>query len=54
MSKITDEIAADLIKYPERSHKLFVVYDPERKIKNDRTFAADFEAKGGCSVLVIR
>ena len=28
-SAITDGIAADLTKYPEDKHKLFVVYDPE-------------------------
>lgn len=46
MSKITGEITADLIKYPERSHKLFVVYDPKRKLKDGSKFAADLRRKG--------
>lgn len=53
-SKITDGIAADLTKYPDRSHKLFIVYDPERQIRDDEQFRHDFERKGKCSVRIIR
>ena len=53
-STITDGIAADITKYPENRHKLFVVYDPERKISNDGKFKADFEKKPNCTMCVIR
>jgi len=53
-SKITDGIAADMIKYPTESHILFVIYDPERKIHVDHTFKNDFEAKGNCTICIIR
>lgn len=53
-SSITDGIAADITKYPAEKHKLFIVYDPERKIANDRKFRGDFEAKSNCTVFVIR
>lgn len=53
-SKITDGIAADMIKYPTDSHILFVIYDPQRKIHVDSTFKNDFEAKGNCTILIIR
>ena len=53
-SKATEGIAADLTKYPERCHILFLVYDPDRRISNDRMFARDFERKGRCSVRILR
>ncbi|MDO8549528.1 MAG: hypothetical protein Q7S39_05160, partial [Ignavibacteria bacterium] len=54
MSVITDGIGADLIKYPVESHKLFIVYDPERKINDDETFKRDFESRGNCTIYIIR
>ncbi len=42
-SKITDEIAADLIKYPADTMKLFVIYDPEGKIPSTSKFINDFQ-----------
>lgn len=53
-SAITDGIAADLTKYPEDKHKLFVVYDPERRISNDNGFKRDFENKPNCTIQIIR
>ena len=53
-SSITDGIAADMIKYPEEKFKLFVIYDPERKISNDETFKKSFEAKPKCKICIIR
>lgn len=53
-STITDGIAADLIKYPEEKFKLFVIYDPERKISNDEVFKKSFEAKPKCKICIIR
>lgn len=53
-SKAAEGIAADLIKYPEYSYKLFIVYDPYRSIVNDNIFKADFEKKGNCTICIIR
>lgn len=53
-SKATEGIAADLTKYPADKHKLFVVYDPERSISDDAGFVNGFEAKGNCTVNIIR
>lgn len=53
-SHITDGIAADLTKYPEDKFKLFIVYDPERRISNDNGFKRDFENKPNCAIQIIR
>ena len=53
-SKASEGIAADLTKYPENAHILFIVYDPERRISNDARFTRDFERRGRCSVLIVR
>jgi len=53
-SKATEGMAADLVKYPEDAHVLFVVYDPCRAIRNDRVFGEDFQAKGRCTVCILR
>ena len=53
-SKVAAGIAEDMTKYPENSHKLFVVYDPDRAIADDREFAKDFESRGGATILVLR
>ncbi len=53
-STITDGIASDLIKYPEDKYKLFIIYDPERKISNDENFKNGFEKKSKCKICVIR
>lgn len=53
-SKVSDGIASDVTKYPQDRHILFVVYDPQRIIKDDLIFKADFESRGRCTVLVVR
>ncbi len=53
-SKASEGIAADLTKYPQKAHILFIVYDPDRRITNDSRFAHDFESRGRCSMLIVR
>lgn len=53
-SSITDGIAADIMKYPDDTFKLFVIYDPERKISDDDVFIRDFEAKPKCKICIVR
>ena len=53
-SVATDGIAADLTKYPADSHILFLVYDPTHRIAADREFIKDIEAKGRCTVDILR
>lgn len=53
-SKVTDGIAADIIKYPNTSFILFIVYDPFRKIKNDAEFKKQFESKANCRINIVR
>jgi len=53
-SKASEGMAADLTKYADRSHILFLVYDPEHAIKDGERFKSDFESKGGCTVLILR
>ena len=52
-SKATDGIAADLIKYPDESLKLFIVYDPEGKISDRSRFKKDFEYKYRCIIHIV-
>ncbi len=51
---ITDQIAADITKYPSEKYKLFLIYDPERKIPNDKIFTRDIEQHSNCFVGIIR
>jgi hypothetical protein len=53
-SKVSEGIAADLTKYPERAFILFVVYDPSHAISSDDEFCGDIEAKSRNSVLILR
>ena len=53
-SKASEGIAADLTKYPQDKHILFVVYDRERSIPDDAIFRRDFESLGRCTVLIVR
>ena len=53
-SKVSDGIAADITKYPQDRHILFVVYDPDRIIKDDQLFKSDFESRGRCTLLIVR
>jgi 7-cyano-7-deazaguanine synthase in queuosine biosynthesis len=54
LSKATEGMAADLTKYPETSHVLFLVYDPGRAISDDDKFRRDFERSGRCTVCILR
>ena len=47
-------MAADVTKYPQDRHILFVVYDPQRLIRDDQVFKRDFESFGRCTVLIVR
>lgn len=51
-AKVTEGMAADLIKYPVEAHILFVVYDPNRAIVYRSRFKQDFESKGRCTVCI--
>lgn len=53
-STITEGIAADITKYPKDKFKLFIVYDPQRKISNDEEFKKDFENNPNCRISIIR
>jgi hypothetical protein len=53
-AKASEGIAADLTKYPAHLHILFVVYDPDRSIRDDQLYMRDFESKGRCSVRIVR
>ena len=52
-SRITEGMAADLTKYPQEAHILFVVYDPESAIVDRTSLKRDFEDKGRCTVCVL-
>ncbi len=53
-TKVSDAMAADVTKYPQDKHILFLVYDPERNISDDQSFRSDFEQNGRCTVLITR
>lgn len=54
-SKVTEGIAADMTKIPEKFDVMFVVYDPERKIIADDQYIASFEQRrGSCHVRIYR
>ena len=53
-SKATDGIAADLVKYPEDSFILFVVYDPDHAIISCQEFIKNIESKKRNKVLIVR
>lgn len=50
---ITDQIGADMHKYGT-AYKLFILYDPERKIVDETDFKKDFEKKPLCKICIIR
>ena len=52
-STITEGMSADLIKYPQEAHILFVVYDPDSAIVDRAVLKRDFEDRGRCTVLVL-
>ncbi|MDD2294444.1 MAG: 7-cyano-7-deazaguanine synthase [Eubacteriales bacterium] len=54
-SKITEGIAADMTKAPSDMGFMFVVYDPDRQIQDDKQFSSSFEGKRkDCFVRVYR
>ena len=53
LSKVTDAMAADLTKYTEQAHILFVVYDPDSGIADRGRMRRDFERKGRCTVCIL-
>ena len=53
-SKASAGIAEDCTKYPEDAFLLFILYDPERQIKDDRAFADSFEQKRACLIRLVR
>lgn len=54
-SKITEGIAADITKMPPNCGAMFIVYDPERKILDDKHFTEEFESKrSDCFVRIYR
>lgn len=50
---ITDQIGADMHKYGT-SYKLFILYDPERRITNEADFKEDFEKYSNCYIHILR
>lgn len=54
VAKVTDQLAADLVKYPSSAHVVFVLYDPERLIRDDAIFIRDVQADRNCRLLVLR
>lgn len=53
-SVVTEGIAADLTKYPQDVFIVFLVYDPDRRIRIDRVFRDDIQARGRNRVLIVR
>lgn len=53
-SKINAQIAEDCTKYPDDAFLLFIIYDPHRQVKDDKTFADEFERKRDCILAFIR
>lgn len=53
-SKTSAGIAEDYIKYSQDAFLLFIVYDPERQIKDDKTFTNSFEQKRASLISLIR
>ena len=52
-SKVTEGMAADLTKYPQEAHTLFVVYDPENAVVDRAELKHDFESRGRCTVCIL-
>jgi hypothetical protein len=53
-SRASEGMAADLVKYPDNTHILFIVYDPDRQITDDAAFRDALESKRACTVHIIR
>lgn len=53
-STATEGIAADLTKYPKSAFIIFLVYDPDHKIRSDQVFRKDIQEHGRNRVLIVR
>ena len=53
-SKITDQLAADTFKYGAHRRIFFVLYDPDRAIKDDVKFAEQFQTDGRFAICIVR
>ena len=52
-SRVTEGMAADLTKYPQEAHILFVVYDPDSAVVDRARLKRDFESRGRCTICVL-
>ena len=52
-SKVTEGMAADLTKYLQEAHILFVVYDPDNAVVDRASLKHDFESRGRCTVCIL-
>ena len=52
-SRVTEGMAADLTKYPQEAHVLFVVYDPDAAIVDRAKLKRDFGGRGRCTICVL-
>ena len=52
-SKVTEGMAADLTKYSQEAHIMFVVYDRDRAIGDRGRLKRDFENRGNCTVCIL-
>ena len=53
--ELTNQLGADVFKYPEQNPILFIIYDPNRKIYDDVKFMSDIQNRDSrCTVLIIR
>jgi 7-cyano-7-deazaguanine synthase in queuosine biosynthesis len=53
-ARASDGMASDLAKYPQASHILFLIYDPDHAIHSDYVFTSDFGSRGRCTVQILR
>ena len=51
-SRVSEAMAADLTKYPQEAHILFIVYDTDSAIVDRAALKRDFERRGRCTVRV--
>lgn len=54
LGRLSDEIGADLVKYPDDHLVAFVIYDPDRKIHDDVGFARSFLRFRKCRIIILR
>ena len=52
-SRVSEGMAADLTKYPQEAHILFVVFDPDSAIVDRARLKRDFEDRGRCTVCIL-